>query len=140
MSERRLHRFHTDDCKDQQCPLFGKCCIATLERQLAEVTRERDALMAGKWAGPWESSFGGQWVRFGVNPRGTIAEVYPNDHGAWFCTLALQDHAVDIEAARAAADADLVRAGWYLAPQPAPDSGTQLDGRGGDDPGKMEGP
>lgn len=106
--------------------------IATLERELAAVTAERDALLAGRWAGPW------QWVE-GVfcqrlrpgdkdgDPH--IAEVVLRGHEFWWrvgFTAGCRGSDGTIEAAKADADAALVRAGWYLAPTPP--TGTPGDG------------
>lgn len=86
--------------------------------QLAEVTRERDALKAGKWAGPWEAMPPTlRWARFGV--VGVKAEAGPGDSGWWHWTdSGSQDRDESLDAAKAAADAHLLAAGWYLAPQP----------------------
>lgn len=83
-------------------------------RQLGEVTRERDALKAGKWAGAWEAMPPTlRWARFGV--AGVKAEVGPGDSGWWHWTdSGSQDRDESLDAAKAAADAHLVAAGWWL--------------------------
>lgn len=80
--------------------------IATLERELAAVTAERDALLAGKWAGPWDSLTHFAWVR--RDSRGSAVTPVRLTHE------------------RAACDAALAKKGWYLAPTPP--TGTPGDG------------
>lgn len=92
------------------------------EEALREVTRERDALLAGKWAGKWEPVTDRPWsdhawVRH--HPHGAVVLVCNN--GVWrlmkrgvyvdFKALAKEPNADD---AKAAADAHLIANGWWL--------------------------
>lgn len=97
--------------------------VASLRAELARVKKERDALKAGKWAGPWE------W-RSGWSPNdhaarrsasgGAVVLAYHNGvfggsfvHGE-SCSCA-RTRGSSIDEAKKAADAALIAAGWYLA-------------------------
>lgn len=96
---------------DDWCNEWARC---PSPEAFAEVTRERDALKAGKWAGAWEAMPPTlRWARFGS--AGVKAEVGPGDAGWWHWTdSGGQDRDDSLDAAKAAADAHLVAAGWYL--------------------------
>ena len=111
------HKFPSNSC--------GNCDAETIEKltsELSEVARERDALLAGKWAGKWEPVTDRPWSDHAWerhHPHGTVVLVC-ND-GVWrlmkrgvyvdFRTLAKEPNA---DAAKAAADAYLIANGWWL--------------------------
>lgn len=113
---------------DMTCANCSALRIATLERELAEARRQRDALKAGKWAGAWEAMPPTlRWARFGA--AGVKAEVGPGDSGWWHWTdSGNQDRDDSLDAAKAAADAHLLAAGWYLADAPKPETPCGVDG------------
>lgn len=97
--------------------------IDKLKRELAAVTAERDALLAGKWAGPWERvgarPDGKQpmgWVRLDSGGR-HVCDVYRvGGDWRWQSRDIYWSRCGDRIGGQAQADAALVAAGWYLAP------------------------
>ena len=90
------------------------------------VTAERDALLAGRWAGPWESLEGtadGAWARFSPTSVLVGLAFVP---GKWSLGRDIAQQAPSLAEAKTAADAALAKQGWYLAPTPP--TGTPGDG------------
>lgn len=85
-------------------------------RALAECERERDALKAGKWAGAWRWDDTGEWCsRHRPNEDVHTVELAMRGTGfMWRFRFEAGEQAGSLDAAKAAADAHLVAAGWYL--------------------------
>jgi hypothetical protein len=88
--------------------------------EIAALRAERDALKAGKWAGPWNSQGRRSAISGAVRciPGGTeAAEVYPVYGGgwSWYAPGSSGQGEPSEEAARAAADVASRAAGWWLA-------------------------
>ena len=98
---------------------------------LAEVTRERDALLAEKWAGPWiaEGPAPGArgWTRH--RRRGSSGcvvgsvDVFDDGSARWWCVDGALGHPATSEAdGKVSTDDRLLELGWYLSPHaPVPD-------------------
>ncbi len=132
---------HDEQCieNDARCDCYADR-IATLERELAEMLRdwtedvnkcervereldavsaERDALLAGKWAGPWKPGRDpADYVR--RSPQDDVAHsTVTLTRDGWYWNAGTEmDWCASPAVAMAAADAHLLAAGWYLAPTP----------------------
>lgn len=131
-----FRRYVIGDCPEEpgtcDCPWHEhtrKCDrIATLERQLAEARRERDALKAGKWAGPLidgkrrnsEDGCASHVYQLGHNCGGSLGGPcrYHQCQKWTACSLEGVGYHDTREAAIAAMEAAFAANGWYLAPQP----------------------
>lgn len=115
-----LERLHKSDgmARDVNILVRENRALATERDQLK---REVAALKNGKWAGPWESD-ADTWNRLTVGDReeSNVAEVIPRIHDdlagkwRWFSREEIGNYAPTLEAAKAAADAALISAGWWL--------------------------
>ena len=128
---------HMETCKRDGCSLYGDCWIEhiaantrdaiqscvdsenAIAARLAAVTAERDALKASRWAGPWKR---GDSARQGYSRESIYGDVaataWRDTMGQFFWRSGSVDatgEAVSIGAAKAAADAALLAAGWWLA-------------------------
>lgn len=86
---------------------------------IASLTAERDALRQGKWAGPWAfDEFGEYLQRMRPGSDVHVAEAALRGSGVmWRIGFSAGEQADSWESAKAAADAALRAAGWWLAPQ-----------------------
>lgn len=84
---------------------------------IASLTAERDALRQGKWAGPWAfDEFGEYLQRMRPGSDVHVAEAALRGSGVmWRIGFSAGEQADSWESAKAAADAALRAAGWWLA-------------------------
>jgi hypothetical protein len=102
---------------DDWCNEWARC---PSPEAFAEVTRERDALKAGKWAGAWRWDDTGEWCsRHRPNEDVHTVELAMRGTGfMWRFRFEAGEQAGSLDAAKAAADAHLIAAGWFLAGGP----------------------
>lgn len=104
---------------DKECDYEYRALEAERDQLRAELERvkaERDALKAGKWAGPWVEVSPDYWMRQDTG-QGEVCAAF---RSSWRVVAlghldTVRGTAKDTEANRAAADAALRAAGWWLA-------------------------